>query len=201
VSFDQIVQGGRAVLSQDFGQTGYAMGCRCEWTCPGYAPGAFHAGIDIASATGARPVLLAVGYGQCVKVGRVLAGYSCSGLGPYAPCIRSGNIDIWYGHALQSLVSVGQYVVPGQPIAIMDSIGCSTGNHVHYEVLHAGADPDGCGAISPWPYISSWPGGPTPPAAAPAPVIPPKVVSAAVPLLLLGGGALLLAGRRAKTPS
>jgi murein DD-endopeptidase MepM/ murein hydrolase activator NlpD len=157
--FERIMQGG-GVLTQDFGQTSYALGCRCEWTCPGYSPGAFHAGIDIAPPTGGNPTLYAVGYGQCVRVGRVLQGYTCSGLGPYAPCIRSGSVDVWYGHALRSLVSPGQFVVPGQPIAVCDSIGCSTGNHVHYEVLPAGQDPNGCNAINPWAYVSAWPGGP-----------------------------------------
>lgn len=203
MAYDSIVRGGRVVLSQDFGQTAYAMSCRCEWTCPGWAPGAFHAGIDLASIDGSQPVLLAVGYGQCVRVGRVLAGYSCSGLGPYAPCIRSGNVDVWYGHAKQSLVRPGDLVVPGQPVAIMDSVGCSTGNHVHYEVLPAGADPNGCGALNPWPYVYRWPGAapkPVPaPAPAPAPVILPQQLGSLAPaLLIVGGAALLLAADRSK---
>lgn len=189
--FDQIVEGGRTVLSQNFGQTPYALACRCEWTCAGYATAAFHAGIDIATEDGSEAYLLAVGYGQCVKVGRVLAGYSCSGLGPYAPCIRSGPVDIWYGHAKQSLVAVGDYVRPGQRIAIMDSVGCSTGNHVHYEVVPAGSDPDGCSALNPWSYVNSWPGAPiAPPAPAPA----PSIVGPAI-LIAAGGAALILASR------
>lgn len=198
MAYDKIVEGGQALLSQDFGQTPYAMACKCEWTCPGYVPGAFHAGIDIASIGGGEPYLLAVGYGTCVKIGRVLSGYSCSGLGPYAPCIRSGNVDIWYGHAKQSLVSIGQQVVPGQRVAVMDSVGCSTGNHVHYEVVPAGSDPDGCSALNPWPYVSIWPG--TAPAApAPAPSPSPAAApssSIIVPALLVAGGVLLIAAGR-----
>jgi murein DD-endopeptidase MepM/ murein hydrolase activator NlpD len=195
MAFDRIAEGGRVVLSQDFGQTAYAMSCRCEWTCPGYAPAAFHAGIDIASLGGEEPYLLAVGYGQCVKVGRVLAGYSCSGLGPYAPCIRSGNVDIWYGHARQSLVNVGDYVSPGQRIAIMDSVGCSTGNHVHYEVVPAGSDPNGCAALNPWPYILAWPGlAPAPAAGDAGSAALARNISATAPILIAAGiGALLLA--------
>lgn len=191
MAFEAIVQGG-GILTQDFGQTAYATSCRCEWTCPGYAPGAFHAGIDIAPPGGGTPYLLSVGYGQCVRVGRVLAGYPCSGLGPYAPCIRSGGYDFWYGHAMRSLVSPGQYVVPGQPIAVLDSVGCSTGNHVHYEVLPAGSDPNGCAAVSPWPFLGTWPGGPL---QAPAPPPPPRRSRVPV-MLVLVGGALLLAGRQ-----
>jgi murein DD-endopeptidase MepM/ murein hydrolase activator NlpD len=204
VGFDQIMQGG-GLLTQDFGQTSYALSCRCEWTCPGYAPGAFHAGIDIAPPPpGGNPVLLAVGYGQCVRVGRVLQGYSCSGLGPNAPCIRSGNLDFWYGHALRSLVNPGDFVVPGQPIAICDSIGCSTGNHVHYEVLPAGQDPNGCNAISPWAYLNAWPGAPTLQPCPPGLVgVPPncswprdqRAGGGGVALLALAGVALVLAAR------
>jgi murein DD-endopeptidase MepM/ murein hydrolase activator NlpD len=197
MGFDAIMQGG-GLLTQDFGQTNYALSCRCEWTCPGYAPGAFHAGIDIAPSRGGNPVLLAVGYGQCTRVGRVLVGYSCSGLGPYAPCIRSGNLDFWYGHALRSLVSPGDFVVPGQPIAICDSVGCSTGNHVHYEVLPAGQDPNGCNAISPWAYLNAWPGSPAQPPVPPIPPAPDPRLSSTVPLLLAAAGAALLLAARSK---
>lgn len=192
MAFDSIVQGGRVVLSQDYGQTQWAMGCRCEWTCPGYAPGAFHAGIDLASLDGGEPVLLAAGYGTCVKIGRVLAGYSCSGLGPFAPCIRSGGVDIWYGHAKQSLVAIGESVWPGKPVAIMDSVGCSTGNHVHFEVTPAGADPNGCNTLNPWSYVNVWPGVAPAPAPAPAP-LPVSGRSILVPTMLIGGALLLMA--------
>jgi len=203
LAFDSIVEGGAAVLSQDFGQTAYAMACRCEWTCPGYAPGSFHAGIDLASVGGGEPYLLAVGYGQCVKVGRVLAGYSCSGLGPYAPCINSGGVDIWYGHAKQSLVNPGDYVVPGQRIAIMDSIGCSTGNHVHFEVVPAGSDPNGCAALNPWAYVNVWPGqAPNPISSGPPPALyVPPALGRLAPLGLAAVGAGLLLLGRSKTSS
>ena len=196
MAFEQIVAGG-GILTQGFGQTAYALSCRCEWTCPGYAAGAFHAGIDIAPRDGGNPYLLAVGFGQVVRIGRTIAG-PCSGLGPYAPCVRTGGVDIWYGHAMKALVPVGAYVTPGQPIAVLDSIGCSTGNHVHYEVLPARADPNGCGALDPWAYVSAWPGAsPTPPNPAPAPA-PPKggLRLTGTGLIALGGAvALVLAAR------
>jgi hypothetical protein len=202
MGFESIMQGG-GVLTQDFGQTSYAMGCRCEWTCPGYAAASFHAGIDVAPARGGQPFLLAVGYGQCVRVGRVLQGYSCSGLGPNAPCIRSGGIDIWYGHALRSLVNPGDLVVPDQPIAVCDSVGCSTGNHVHFEVLPAGSDPNGCAAVNPWSYLNGWPGQPNIAPCPPGYVGTPPNCTAPVDqrrgssALLLGaaGLALILAAR------
>lgn len=195
MSYETIVRGG-GILTQTFGVTDYALACRCEWNCPGYPASAFHAGIDVASPHGEEPELLAVGYGVCVKIGRVLAGYSCSGLGPYAPCIRSGNIDVWYGHAKQSLVKVGDLVVPRQPVAIMDSVGCSTGNHVHYEVVPAGADPDGCSALNPYAYLASWPG--KAPASSPAPDPAPAVTSSGllIPALAIGAGLLLYGSRK-----
>lgn len=189
MSFEKIVRGG-AILTQGFGDTAWACSCRCEWTCPGHPAGCFHAGLDIAK-SGAGVVLLSVGYGQVVRIGRQTAG--CGGLGPYAPCVRSGGVDVWYGHAQKCLVGAGTRVVPGQPIAIMGSIGCSTGQHVHYEVLPAGYDPDGCAAVDPWKYTTSWPG--AKPGAAPVPP-PPKPASLAPWLLAVAGAGLLLAARR-----
>lgn len=198
MAYDKVVRGG-GILTQAFGVTEYALSCRCEWTCPGYPAGAFHAGMDIASPDGSEPELLAVGYGVCVKIGRVLTGYSCSGLGPYAPCIRSGNVDVWYGHAKASLVKIGQAVTPGQPVAIMDSVGCSTGNHVHYEVVPAGQDPDGCSALEPTRYLEWWPG--AAPAASAPPDQPPATSSSLSGLVLpaalvVAGGFLLRESRR-----
>lgn len=193
MAFESIVSGG-GILTQTFGDTAWAMSCGCEWTCPGHPPGAFHAGLDI-SVSLSRPdpvLMLAVGYGQVVRIGRLTAG--CGGLGPYAPCIRSGGVDIWYGHASKCLVGPGTFVRPGQPVAVMGSIGCSTGRHVHYEVVPANWDPNGCGALDPWKYVSSWPGQPQPaPAPAPAPAPVPVVGSVAPWLLLAGGAALLMA--------
>jgi murein DD-endopeptidase MepM/ murein hydrolase activator NlpD len=194
VAFDRIVRGG-GVLTQDFGQTAYAMSCHCEWTCPGYAPGAFHAGIDIASARGS--VLTAAGYGVVTRIGRGCPGCGCDGLGPYAVCVNSGPVDIWYGHAYQALVSIGQQVQDGSELALMDSVGCSTGNHVHFEVLPHGQDPNGCGAINPWQYVNVWPGQ----APQPDPGPPPDqgglpVSSSLASALLVAGAGLFLLSRR-----
>jgi murein DD-endopeptidase MepM/ murein hydrolase activator NlpD len=192
VAFESIVQGG-GVLTQDFGRTAYAVSCGCEWTCPGYPGGSFHAGIDV-SRGGSNILLLAAGYGQVVRIGRLTSG--CGGLGPYAPCVRSGGVDIWYGHAAKCLIGAGTFVVPGQPIAIMGSIGCSTGTHVHFEVVPANWDPNGCGALNPWAYVTSWPGvrPGQPPAPPPAAAPPPSSVG---PLMIaIGGAALLYAASR-----
>jgi murein DD-endopeptidase MepM/ murein hydrolase activator NlpD len=185
--FEAIVQGG-GQLTQGFGATAYAAWCGCEWTCPSKtaAPGGWHAGIDIW--TGQTPgVLLAVGAGQVTRIGR--AGGSCGGLGPNAVCIRSGSIDVWYGHCSKALVTVGQWVSPGQPIAWIGSLGCSTGRHVHYEIEPAGLV-NGCLAYDPWAYVSRWPGTGPP---APAPVPAPSRRNAQLAILAAGGVIILAA--------
>lgn len=187
MGFDRIVRGG-GVLTQEQGDTAFGRACHCEWNCPGHEPYAYHAGIDIAVAGNPPGVILtAVGSGRCVRVGRVLLGYQCTGLGPFAPCIRSGDVDVWYGHASKSLVTEGQLVRAGDPVAIMGAVGCAWGQHVHYEVLAAGADPDGCGALRAMDYVDRWPGDPAP--------APDPVGGLLVPGLLLAGAAAVLASR------
>jgi hypothetical protein len=191
--FETIVEGGGS-QTQEYGCSRYAASCHCEWNCParcGNRSG-WHAGIDVARGPGVQPRLLAVGYGT--RVTRVRDPGSCGGLGPFAVCINSGPVDIWYGHCSKDLVGVGAQVHPGQPIAVMGSFGCSTGTHLHFEVLPAGSV-DGCRSLDPTPYLRSWPqlappGPPGPvPTPAPVPVTPGR---SAAPWLLAAGAALAI---------
>jgi murein DD-endopeptidase MepM/ murein hydrolase activator NlpD len=186
MAFESIVRGG-GVKTQDFGCTWYQQ----EWPCAGCPRGMkWHAGIDIAAAWGTP--LLAVGYGTRVSLPRDPG--SCGGLGSFAVCIRSGPVDVWYGHCSKDLVGIGAPVVPGQPIALMGTLGCSTGTHVHVEVQRNGVV-NGCQALNPLPYLTRWPGTPsTPPAPAPDPVPVPMPAGSSPWILAAAGAGLLLLG-------
>lgn len=43
-----------------------------------------------------------------------------------------------YGHNASNLVAVGDYVRPGQTIALMGATGRATGTHLHFEILRNG---------------------------------------------------------------
>jgi murein DD-endopeptidase MepM/ murein hydrolase activator NlpD len=192
--FEAIVAGGGR-QTQPYGCTAWACANRSEWNCPGRGcrcPFGFHSGVDVAAVWGS--VLLAVGYGRVLQIGRL--GGSCGGLGPYAVGILSGPVVIWYGHCSSALVRPGDLVSPGQAIARMGSLGCSTGTHTHFEVLPVGAS-SGCDSVDPTPYLSAWPG--QPPASPPAPVPPappPGLAPPPSPALtwaLLGAAGLAIA--------
>ena len=86
-----------------------------------------HEGIDFAQPEG-TPILAAAA-GTVVGAGWLYSGYGISVL------IDNGNgIFTHYAHADEALVSAGQRVVPGQPIALEGATGDATGPHLHFEV-------------------------------------------------------------------
>jgi murein DD-endopeptidase MepM/ murein hydrolase activator NlpD len=54
-----------------------------------------------------------------------------------------------YGHNSRNLVSEGQAVQKGEPIAVIGSTGRSTGTHVHFEVVRDG------NTLNPMRYLSA----------------------------------------------
>jgi len=88
--------------------------------------GAFHAGIDIATA-----------YGNAVRApadGFVQMAGPASGYGREMVVDHGQGITTVYGHLSAFAVMAGQQVRRGQVIAYVGSAGRSTGPHLHYEV-------------------------------------------------------------------
>jgi peptidoglycan hydrolase CwlO-like protein len=99
-------------------------------TRPGFRPGEFHYGVDIAN-HGANVPIVAAADGVVIR-----AAYSNS-YGNYVIITHSLNGKIYttvYAHQQRLLVSSGAEVSKGQQIGIMGSTGDSTGQHLHFEI-------------------------------------------------------------------
>ena len=90
--------------------------------------GRSHKGVDIGAPQGTTIVAAASG---TVTVAQYC--YS-GGYGNYVMLTHGNGVQTLYGHCTSLLVSVGQYVTQGEPIATVGSTGNSTGNHLHFEV-------------------------------------------------------------------
>jgi murein DD-endopeptidase MepM/ murein hydrolase activator NlpD len=95
---------------------------------------AFHKGVDFAGNKGSSVVAVAAGV--------VTWAGERSGFGKLIEISHGDGYVTRYGHAERTLVSVGQTVTRGQPVALMGSTGRSTGPHVHFEVLRNGRQVD-----------------------------------------------------------
>jgi LysM repeat protein len=92
--------------------------------------GSIHAGVDIAAAYGAT--IRAAAPGRVAFVGWY---------GRYGRCVvvdHGGGFTTLYGHVSVILVSTGERVGRGDPIAEVGSSGKSTGPHCHFEVRVGG---------------------------------------------------------------
>jgi len=84
-----------------------------------------HTGIDIAAPVGS--IIVAADGGTVTKV-------AWESFGGNGVCIsHGGGLESCYYHASSSLVTPGQRVVRGQPIALIGMTGVTTGPHVHWE--------------------------------------------------------------------
>lgn len=90
-----------------------------------------HEGIDFMAPHGSK--IYAVASGKVIQVN--------PDNGPYGINVRvrheNGYITI-YAHLMEAHVKVGDMVDPGQVIALADSTGNSTGDHLHLTLRHEG---------------------------------------------------------------
>jgi len=100
--------------------------------------GTFHGGVDIgiprerwpgSSSYNGNPV-----YIRAADNGVVLFAGSNAGYGRMVILSHGSELTTVYAHCHSLLVSAGQKVSQGQPIAIVGSTGSSTGPHLHFEV-------------------------------------------------------------------
>lgn len=103
--------------------------------------GSFHAGVDFAGPKGAK--VIATGPGVVS-----FSGYK-NGYGNVVEITHPTGYLTRYGHNARNLVSEGQTVQKGDPIAIIGSTGRSTGTHVHFEVEREG------NRLNPMRYLSA----------------------------------------------
>lgn len=94
----------------------------------------FHKGVDFAGTAGSKVIAVAAGV--------VTWAGERAGFGKLVEINHGDGYVTRYGHNERMLVSVGQTVKRGEPIALMGSTGRSTGPHVHFEVLRNGRQVD-----------------------------------------------------------
>jgi len=87
--------------------------------------GYIHRGIDFGIVTGST--IVTPWGGQVVWVGWN---------GPYGVLVVVENqgVQVWFAHNDAALVQVGDIVEAGQPVALSDDSGNSTGPHLHFEI-------------------------------------------------------------------
>ena len=95
---------------------------------------AFHKGVDFAGSAGSN--VTAVAAGVVTWAGERL------GYGKLIEINHGDGFVTRYAHNERTLVSVGQTVKRGEPVALMGSTGRSTGPHVQFEVLRNGRQVD-----------------------------------------------------------
>jgi murein DD-endopeptidase MepM/ murein hydrolase activator NlpD len=103
----------------------------------------FHKGLD-----------LEANYGDMVRAaaaGSVASAGWDGGYGNKVDIDHGNGYHTWYCHLSRIAVSPGQRVTKGAPIAYVGSTGESTGPHLHYQVMYAGA------AIDPQPFLNGVP--------------------------------------------
>lgn len=114
-----------------------------------------HAGVDLWAPVGV-PVVAAQG-------GRIhWAAFEPGGYGNLVKIDGDNGYGTRYGHLLDTTVSQGDTVTPGQLIGHADTTGRAFGSHVHFEIREG--DSDGL-AVDPWPLLQGASSAPSNPGA------------------------------------
>lgn len=132
------------------------VGGEMKWPLPGYSTissgygwrfngSDFHTGIDITGGGCMGATIVAANTGTVVKTNTSFT--PGRGYGIYVIIDHGGGKSTLYGHCSALLVSEGQTVSRGQPIAQVGSTGWSTGPHLHFEVREDGNH------VNPLPYL------------------------------------------------
>ena len=104
----------------------------------------YHSGLDIATAYGTT--IKASDGGTVVWSGTGTGSYWS--YGNYVVIDHGNSVQTYYAHCSSLLVSTGDKVYQGQPIARVGSTGRSTGNHCHFEVKINGT------SVNPLAYLN-----------------------------------------------
>ena len=107
----------------------------CFGARPYLGSGNFHGGIDMPVGKG-TPVM-AVDNGTAIRTGSENCG---TGFGNCVVVQHSNGTYSSYNHLEKALVKVGDNVTKGQVVALSDSTGNSTGDHLHFAVFTSAAD-------------------------------------------------------------
>ena len=108
-----------------------------------YRWGRMHTGIDISGGNSYGRTIVAADGGVVSYV-----RFNSSGYGYHLQINHGNGISTLYGHTSKILVTSGQRVSKGQPIALIGSTGDSTGAHLHFEVIKNGQK------VNPLLYVS-----------------------------------------------
>ncbi len=140
----------QAEMNEIFAQinsVGEYVGGEMMWPVPGFSTissyygwrwnkSDFHTGIDITGSGVNGATIVAANSGRVAKVNTSYV--PGKGYGIYVIIDHGGGKVSLYGHCSSILVSEGQTVVKGTPIAKVGSTGWSTGPHLHFEIRENG---------------------------------------------------------------
>ncbi len=104
-----------------------------------WGDGRGHKGIDIAAQKN-TPI-------YAVQSGTVVTSTKNGSYGNYVIIDHGNGVQTLYAHCNARLVSAGEFVSQGTPIALVGTTGQSTGNHLHFELRINGTK------VNPAPYI------------------------------------------------